>query len=97
MSLGGWVSNNFLNASGAVPDDRGFIGPGNITIPVQPFLYASYPVVDGTDEVNASLIYIQDHGTLSVTYNYQPVPEPRWTALLLFGGAVLAATKRSYN
>jgi hypothetical protein len=91
IGMGGWWSYDTLAASGTLSHMDDFIGTGMVNVSILPFLEASWPVVDGSDTVEAALIYVQDSATLTVAYTYTdpaPVPEPRWMVLALAIGVL---------
>jgi hypothetical protein len=91
---------DLIQASGTVPEGAPFVGTGTLAVMITPSDYTDpTATVDGTNEVEvfALIVPYSDWAELDVTYNYNIVPEPRWTAGLL---AVLLAVcfrlRRSY-
>ena len=97
ISMGGWWSEDSLDATGVVPDDSPFIGIGTLNIPITPFVSASFPTTESGAWVVAGILFIEDSATLTLTETYTAAaadptfgadviastPEPRYGAFLL--------------
>jgi len=96
ISLGGFWNSAAVSASGTAPDSSPFSGTGTVDVTVQPFLDASFPVVDGPDSVYAALISEGSSATLTLTYEDTTVPEPHawWYCFLLGAGIVWLRERR---
>jgi hypothetical protein len=107
ISMGGWWSEDSLDATGVVPDDSPFIGTGTLNIPITPFVSASFPT-SSNGEVEAGILFTEDSASLTVTETYtaldptaDPVPEPKGSIVALAPAFLLLvqldARRRSGN
>jgi len=85
-----------ISGSGTVSDPTPFIGTEGQFVEVTGFA-SGVVSVDGGFSVQPVMDAVEGNGTLTVTYDYTPTPEPRMPFLILIGCGLVALARRKLS